>query len=133
MSISNPTWKWNKLPRKKLDVDSLTRNHKEFIKNNRLILGQQQILEMKKYNVFTEKVYIIAFSANNNKRIESTDSIETYLCGTSKDKIYKNKKNKCDNIIKQYKKWLNLIILQEKANENIIQTAQKFLIIHTKY
>ena len=73
-------------------MDSLTRNHKEFIKNNRLILAQQQILEMKKYNVFTEEVYIIAFSANNDKKIESTNSIETYSYGTSKDKIYKNKK-----------------------------------------
>ena len=74
-------------------MDSLTRNHKEFTKNNRLILGQQQILEMKKYNVFTEEVYIIAFSANNDKRIESTDSIETYSYGTTKGKIYENKKN----------------------------------------
>ena len=39
MSGSNSTWKWNKLTRKnKLDMNCLKENHKEFIKNNRLML-----------------------------------------------------------------------------------------------
>ena len=45
----------------------------------------------------------IALSANDDKRIQSIDSIETYAIGISKDLACKNRKIKCNNIIKQYK------------------------------
>ena len=45
----------------------------------------------------------MALSANDNKRIQSIDSIKTYAYGTSKDLIYKKGKTKCNNIIKQCK------------------------------
>ena len=35
--------------------------------------------------------------------MQSTDSIETYLYGTSKDLVSEKEDIKCDNIIKQYK------------------------------
>ena len=35
--------------------------------------------------------------------MQSIDSIETYAYGTSKDLICKKEKNKCNNIIKQFK------------------------------
>ena len=39
MSGGNSTWKWNKLTRRnKLDMNCLKKTHKEFIKNNRLML-----------------------------------------------------------------------------------------------
>ena len=52
----------------KPDVDSLWENHKEFIKNNKLILKSQQIFRSKKHNVFTENVNEIALSVNDDKK-----------------------------------------------------------------
>ena len=71
-------------------------------------------------------------SANDDKGIQSINSIETDTYATSKDLIYKNENIKCKNTIKQYK-WVALIILQEKKWNNKIQIGHKFLIIHTKY
>ena len=42
-------------------------------------------------------------SSNDDKRMQSTDLIETYAHGTCKDLICKKEKIKRDNIIKQYK------------------------------
>ena len=78
MKINNPT-------RKKLKkVDSLKENYKEFIKNNRLILKSQQRFKSKKPNVCTEEVSKIALRANNEKKIQTIDSVESYAYGTSK-------------------------------------------------
>ena len=55
------------------------------------------------HNVFTEKINKIALSSNNDKRIQSNDSIETYAYGMSKELLWKNKKHKSINIIKQNK------------------------------
>ena len=41
--------------------------------------------------------------SNDNKRMQSTDSIETYAYGTSKDVVSKKEEMKCSNIIKRYK------------------------------
>ena len=47
----------NKLPRKKkLDVDRLRENYKEFIKNNKLIIKSQQRFRSEKHDVFTEEI-----------------------------------------------------------------------------
>ena len=43
-------------------------------------------------------------SSNNDKRMKSIDSIETYAYGTSKDLVSEKQEFKCNNIIKQYKK-----------------------------
>ena len=48
------------------------------------------------------------------KEIQSIDSIETYLYGTSKDLMCKKEITKCNNIIKQCQKWLTLMTLQKK-------------------
>ena len=73
-------------------------------------------LEVKNINAFIEEVNKIALSANDNKRIQSIDSIETYAYGISKDPVCKEEEIKCNNVIKQYKKWLTLIMLQKKEN-----------------
>ena len=70
------------LEKNKINIDSLKRNHKEFIKN-KLILQTQQRYKSERHNVFTEEINKIAFSSNDDKRIESIDSIETYGYGTS--------------------------------------------------
>ena len=70
-------------------MDNLWESHKEFIKNNKLILKSKQRFRSEKHNVFTEKVNKIALSAKDDKRIESINSIETYAYGTSKDLVCK--------------------------------------------
>ena len=47
--------------------------------------------------------------------MQSIDSIETYAYGTSKDLICKKKEAKCNNVIKQNKIWLTLMMLQKKT------------------
>ena len=47
--------------------------------------------------------------------MQSIDSLETYSYGMSKDLIFKKEKIKRNNIMKQYKKILILIILQKKT------------------
>ena len=48
---------------------SLRENHKEFIKNNKLILKLQQRFTSEKHYVFTEEVNKIAMIGNDDKRI----------------------------------------------------------------
>ena len=43
--------------------------------------------------------------------MQSTDSIETYAYGTSKDLVSDKEEIKCNNIIKWYKKLLTLLML----------------------
>ena len=56
-----------------------------------LTLKSQERFRSKKRNVFTEQVNKITFSANNDKRIQSVDSIETYASGTNEEIIQKKR------------------------------------------
>ena len=51
----------------------------------------------------TEEINKIALSSNDDKRMQSIDSIETYAYGTSKGLVIEKEDIKCINIIKQYK------------------------------
>ena len=66
------------------------------------MLKEQQRFRIEKDNVFTEKVNKIVLSSNDDKRIQSTDSIETYAHGTNKNLLCKKEEIKYINIIKQY-------------------------------
>ena len=68
----------------------------------KLILKTQQRFKKKRHNVFTAEINKIALSLNDDQRIQSINSIETYAHGTSKDLLCKKEKIKCNNIIKQY-------------------------------
>ena len=56
----------------------LKENNEEFIKNNKVILKSQEIFISEKLNVFIEEVHRVALRANDNIRIQSIDSMETY-------------------------------------------------------
>ena len=60
------------------------------MKNNELILETQQRFKGERHNVFTEEINKIVLSSNDDKRMQSIDSM-------SKEEI------KCNNVIKQYK------------------------------
>ena len=47
--------------------------------------------------------------------MEPINSIETYAYGTSKYLIIEKKRLNASNVIKQYKKWLTLTMLQKKT------------------
>ena len=56
-----------------------------------------------KRNVFTEKFNKIASSSNNDKRIQSIDSVKTCAYGMSKNLVCEKKEIKHKNSIKKYK------------------------------
>ena len=52
-----------------------------------------------------KKNFPLGSNNNNNKIIQSIDSIETYAYVTSKDLLCKKEETKSNNIIKQLKKY----------------------------
>ena len=76
LEATQPENKINYLEMDKIDIDSIKENHKEFIKSNKSILKIRQ-----RYNVFTEEINKIALISNDDKRMQSIDSIETYAYG----------------------------------------------------
>ena len=63
------------------------KDHKEFTKNNKIISQTQQRFKNEIKNVFTEEANKIYLSSNNDKRMQTIDSIETYAYGMSKDLV----------------------------------------------
>ena len=55
------------------------------MKNKKSILKTQQGFKSERPNVFTREFNKIALSSNDDKSVQSIDSIETYAYGTSKD------------------------------------------------
>ena len=47
--------------------------------------------------------------------MKSIDLIKKYACGKGKDLVSEKEEIKCNNIIKRYKKWLTLMMLQKKT------------------
>ena len=82
-----------------MDLDSC----KELVKNNKLILKAQQRFKSERHNVFTEEINKIALSSNDDKRMQSIDSIETYSYRTNKYLVCKKEEIKSSNIMKQLK------------------------------
>ena len=63
----------------------------------------QQIFRDEKHNVFTKEINKIALISNDDKRVQSIYSVETYADEMNKDLECKKKEINCDNIVKQYK------------------------------
>ena len=55
--------------------------------NNKIILKSQQRFERDHHNVHTEEINKIALSSNNDKRLQTSDRIKTYLYGTNAFKV----------------------------------------------
>ena len=81
------------LEKSKINRDSIKKNHKKFIRNSKLILKTQQRFKNERHSIFTEEFNKTVLSSNDDKRIQTFDSIETCAYGTSKDLVSK-KKNK---------------------------------------
>ena len=57
----------------------------------------------------------IALNANEDKRTQSINSIETHAYGMSKDLVCKKEEIICNNIINQHKIWVTSMMLQKKT------------------
>ena len=66
--------------------------------------------------ILLKKTNKIALSSNDDKKMQSIDSIETYVYGINKDVVCKKEEIKCTNIKKQS-----------------FQEVQEFLTIHAEY
>ena len=86
----------NLVEKSEINKEILKKDHKEFIKNNKIILKTQQRLKIERHK--------IALSSDDDKRMESIDSMETYTYGISKDLVSEKEGIKCSNIIKRYQK-----------------------------
>ena len=71
---------------------SLVGDKKEYIKN-KLLLKWPQKFKTERHNLFIEEIRKIALSSNDDKKMKSTDSMETYPHWMSKDIIWKKEKN----------------------------------------
>ena len=74
------------------------------MRNNKSILKIQQRFKIERHNAFTEEINKITLSSNDDKRIQSIDSIEKYAYVISKDLVSDKQEVKCNNIIKRYNK-----------------------------
>ena len=68
-----------------------------------MLLKLQQRFKSETHNFFTEEINRIALSSNSEKKIQSTDSIETYVHEMSKD-LYGREKRIRLNIIGKNRK-----------------------------
>ena len=94
-----------------------------------MILKTQQIFKRESHNIFSEEISKIDLSSNDDKRMQSIDSIETYAYGMRKDLVREKEDIKCKNIIKRYKKCLTLMMLRKKIRPKFPDIPYKILII----
>ena len=78
--------------------------------NNKIILKSQQRFKSDHHNVYTDEINKIALSSNDDKRLQTSDRINTYPYGTNAFKV-------CENEILEVKdlflKNYNKIVLQQ--------------------
>ena len=63
------------------------KNYKDFLFNDKIILKLQQRFKSNHHNVYTEEVNKIALSSNDDKRLQTSYRIKTYLYGTNTSKV----------------------------------------------
>ena len=78
----------------------LSKTTKEFIKKKTNIISKSQPrFKNKKHNVFTEEINKNNLSSNDDKKIQSVQSIETCAYRTQEDLTCKKEKIKCNETI----------------------------------
>ena len=60
---------------------------KDCLSNNKIILKSQQRFKSDHHKVYTEEINKIALSSNDDKRLQTSDRIKTYLYGTNAFKV----------------------------------------------
>ena len=85
--------KINHLEQNKIDIDRI----------KKIIINYKKECVNIKHNVFTEEINEIALSSNDDKRMQSIDSIGAYTYGPDKGLVSEKEEIKCSNIVKRYK------------------------------
>ena len=62
-------------------------NYADCLRNNKIILKSQQRFKTDHHKMYTEEVYKIALSSNDDKRLQTHDKITTYPHGTNAFKV----------------------------------------------
>ena len=62
-------------------------------------------------NILTEEINRIKLSSNDDKKMQSSVSIETNTYETRKDLVSEKEEIKWNHVIKPHKKWLTLMML----------------------
>ena len=75
LEATQPDNKINYLEKNEINVYNLKKDHKKFIKSNKLLIKTQQRFKNEKRNVFTETTNKIALSSNDDKRMQSIDYV----------------------------------------------------------
>ena len=88
-------------------------DYKECQSNDKIILKSQQRFKSDYHKVYTKKINKIALISNGDKRFETFDKIAKYPYGTNTFTV-------CENEMLSKYKWLILIIIQMKTQQNII-------------
>ena len=84
--------KINQLGKNKIDEDNVffyKRKHREFIKNNKLVLKTQKRFISERHNIFIDEINKIALSSNHDQRMQSINSTETNANETRKNLVSK--------------------------------------------
>ena len=89
------------------------KNYIDCQSNDEIILKSQQRFKSDYYNVYTEQIYKTTLSSNDDKRLQTFDKIATYPYRINTLKVCKSE------IVSKYK-WLTLMIMQMKTNQNMI-------------
>ena len=63
------------------------KNYKDCLFNNKIILKLQQRFKSDYHNAYTEQINKIALSSNDDKRLQTSNKIATYLYGTNMFKV----------------------------------------------
>ena len=67
------------------------------------MLETKQKFKGERHNIFTGEINKITLSSNDDKRMQSIDSAETYAYGPSENLVSEKEKIKFNNVIKRYK------------------------------
>ena len=81
-------YKTNYLGNNETNIGSLKQDNKESTVNKKMILKLQKRFKSESHNVYTEEIIKIVFCWNDDKRMQSIDSTETYAHGTNKDLVH---------------------------------------------
>ena len=85
-------------------------NYKDCLFNDKIMLKSQQRFKSDLHKVYTEEINKIAQSSNDDKRLQTSDTIKTYPYGTNAFKVCENEMLEVkDLFLKNY----NKIVLQQ--------------------
>ena len=92
--------KQNIQEKSKIFIDGLKKISSETINQ---YYKTQQRFKSEKHNVFTEEINKNALSSNDDRKMQSTNSIKSYAYKTRKDLVSEKEEIKYNNIIKRCK------------------------------